>query len=136
MSRKPYPSDLTDAQWELIAPMIPPPKPGGRPRTVVMREVVNAIFYLLRTGCAWRLLPHDLPPYTTVSDYYHQWRQEGVWEQINARLREQVRQQAGREKEPSLAIIDSQSVKTTDKGGMNAVTTLVRKSRAASAISR
>ena len=101
-----------------------------------MREVVNAIFYLLRTGCAWRLLPHDFPPYTTVSDYYHQWRREGLWERLNDRLREQVRAQEGREKEPSLAIIDSQSVKTSDKGGRSGATTLVRKSRVASDTSR
>ena len=101
-----------------------------------MREVVNAIFYLLRTGCAWRLLPHDFPPYTTVSDYYHQWRREGLWERINDSLREQVRAQAGREKEPSLAIINSQSFKTTDKGRGNGATTPVRKSRVASATLR
>lgn len=126
MERKPYSSDLTDAQWELLKPLIPPPKPGGRPRQVDMREVCNGIFYLL---------PHDFPPYTTVSDYYHQWRRDGVWEQINMALREQVRVQEGREKEPSLAIIDSQSTKTTDKGGRNAVTMLVRKLKAASDIS-
>jgi len=135
MSRKPYVSDLTDEQWALIEPLIPPAKPGGRPRKTEMREVFNAILYLLRTGCCWRLLPHDLPPYTTVSEYYHQWRREGLWERLNASLREQVREQAGREKEPSAAIIDSQSVKTTDKGGRSVVTTPVRKSKGASVTS-
>ncbi len=117
MNRKPYDTDLTDAQWKLIEPFFPPPKPGGRPRSVDLREVVNGIFYLLRTGCAWRLLPHDLPPWSTVHDFYRKWRIDGTWQRIHDALRGAVRVKAGRNEEPSAAIIDSQSVKTTEKGG-------------------
>lgn len=127
MSRTPYPSDLTGAQWELIAPLIPPAKPGGRPRTVDMREILNGIQFILRGGCAWRMLPHDLPPWPTVHDYYQKWRKDGTWLKIHAALREQVRLGTGHEATPSATILDSQSVKTTNQGGTNAATTLVRK---------
>ena len=112
-----YSSDLTDAEWGLLEPFIPPAKPGGRPRTTDIREVVNAIFYILRGGCAWRLLPHEFPPRQTVYDYFRAWRKVGLWEQMHRTLRERVRVQAGREAEPSACIIDSQSVKTTERGG-------------------
>lgn len=117
MRRKTYTSDVTDGEWALIAPLIPATKPGGRPRTTDIREVVNALFYLLRGGCAWRLLPHDFPVWQTVYDYFRTWRKAGVWERIHAVLRRQVRRQAGRAAEPSAAIIDTQSVKTTERGG-------------------
>ena len=91
MSRKAYKSDLSDKEWQIIKPLIPPPKPGGHPRTVDMREVVNAIFYLLRTGCSWEMLPHDFPPYSTVYYYFRRWQKRGFWEQLNQVLREQIR---------------------------------------------
>jgi putative transposase len=117
MSRKRYTSDLTDTEWGQLAPLIPPAKPGGRPRTIDTREVVNAIFYLLRSGCAWRLLPHDFPCWHTVYDYFRKWRKAGLWEQIHTYLRAQVRVSAAREADPSAAILDSQTVKTTERGG-------------------
>jgi putative transposase len=118
MSRNPYPSDLSDTEWEVVAPLIPPARSGGRPRTVAIREVLNAIFYVPRNGCAWRMLPHDFPKWQTVYTYFRNWRKAGTWERLNSVLRQQVRQAAGREAEPSAAIIDSQSVKTTEKGGL------------------
>lgn len=117
MKRKPYPTDLSDAEWPLIEPLIPPEKPGGHPRTSDMREIVNAIFYLLRAGCAWRLLPHDLPPWPTVYYYLQRWRADGTWQTLNDTLRRDLRRQVGKDPEPSAAITDSQSVKTTEKGG-------------------
>ena len=116
-ARKRYPTDLTDSQWKRIEPFIPPEKPGGRPRETDMREVVNALFYLTRTGCAWRMLPHDFPPWRTVYEFFQDWRDDGTLERMNARLREQVRQQAGQDAEPSIAVLDSQSVKTSDQAG-------------------
>jgi putative transposase len=116
--RKPYPSDLNDAEWQIIKPLIPPAKPGGRPRSTDMREVLNGIFYELRSGCAWRMLPHDLPPYKTVYHYFRQWKGDGTWERMNQELRAKLRIADGREAEPSAAIIDSQSVKTTDVKGI------------------
>jgi len=116
-TRRQYPTDLTDEQWHILEPMIPPEKHGGRHRTVNMREVVNAILYILRTGCQWRNLPHDFPPWGTVSWYFWLWCNDGTWARMHDKLREMVRVEAGREKEPSAAIMDSQSVKTTEQGG-------------------
>ena len=127
MDRSPYPSDLTDEQWSLIEKRLPKAKGGGRPRTVNVREVVNALLYLVRTGGSWRMLPHDLPPWGTVHYYYRQWRLAGVWQKIHDALRDQLRKQEGRERSPSAAILDSQSVKTTEKGGLRAATTRARK---------
>ena len=117
MNRKAYKTDITDAQWQILEPLIPPAKPGGHPRTVNMREVVNGIFYVLRTGCGWEMLPHDLPPYPTVYYYFRRWQKTGVWQQMNNALRQQLRQVEGRNPQPSAAIADSQSVKTTEKRG-------------------
>jgi putative transposase len=129
MKRPAYPSDLTDAQWQLVEPFIPPPKPGGRPRTIDPREVLNAIFYLLRTGCQWRFIPHEFPCWSTVHCYYRTWRLDGTWQRLHDALRDQLRTQEGREVSPSAALVDSQSVKTTEKGGPQArlVTTPARK---------
>lgn len=114
MARKLYPTDLSERQWHILKPLIPAPKASGRPRTVDMREIVNAIFYILTSGCAWRLLPHDLPPWSTVYYYFRLWRRDGVWQQFNQILREKVRSSQGREPTPSAALVDSQSAKTTE----------------------
>ncbi len=118
MKRKPYPSDLSNAEWQIIKPLIPPAKPGGRPRKHIMREILNAIFYILCSGCAWRMLPHDLPPWQTVYHYFRQWKGDGTWERMNQALHTKLRVAAGREAEPSAAIVDSQSVKTTAVKGI------------------
>ncbi len=106
----------------MLAPLVPAPKPGGRPAAHPRREIVDAILYVLRGGGAWRLLPHDFPPWQTVYHYFRCWRLDGTWERINTALRERVRIRAGRDPQPSAAILDSQSAKTTEKGGRAAMT--------------
>lgn len=136
MERQPYPSDLTEAQWAILAPLLPAAKSGpqgGRPRTVNLREVLNSIFYFLKGCGGWRYLPHDLPPWGTVHWYYREWRRDGTWKRLHDALRTQVREAAGRNAQPSAGMMDSQSVKTTKKGGRVAGTKPKRR-KAASAI--
>lgn len=118
-TRKPYTTDVTDAEWNLIVDFFPTRPPGlvGRPREIDFREIVNGILYLVGNACRWRDLPHDLPCYTTVSTYYHQWRKNGLLARILECLRRHVRKAVGKEDTPSVLILDSQSVKTTEKGG-------------------
>ena len=134
MERHAYPSDLTDEQWEVLQAVLPKPKGGkpGRPRTYPLREIWNAIFYQGRTGCQWRYLPHDFPPHADVWEHFCRWRDAGVVEAVHDALRVRVREQARREPTPSAAILDSQSVKTAQKGGPTA-TTKARTSKGASA---
>jgi putative transposase len=120
MSRQPYPTDVSDVQWLILEPLLVAVlnhSGRGRRRQVDLREIINAIFYVLRTGCAWRLLPHDFPAWQTVYGYFRRWRDSGLWEKLNDALRESVREQAGREAEPSAAIMASQSVKTSSVAG-------------------
>jgi transposase len=113
-----YDSDLSDEEWALIEELIPQPKPGGRPAKYPRREIVNAILYINKNGCTWRALPHDLPPFRSVHNYFCAWRDEGVWHTVCDTLRKQLRQELGRDAEPSGGVIDTQSVRTTQKGGL------------------
>jgi transposase len=131
-----YPSDLTDAEWALIEPLIPPAERGGRPRKTDVREVMNAVRYVLRTGCQWRQLPKDFPPRSTVYSYFWEWSRYGVLDRIHHALLVACREAEGREASPTAAIIDTQAVKATEKGaatGILLATTRARKSKASSA---
>ena len=133
-----YPSDLTDAEWALVEPFIPPARRGGRRRTVDVREVLDGIFYVLATGCQWRAGPKDLPPRSTVHDYLTLWARDGTLRRLHHALFVQVREQAGKEASPTAAIIESQSVKGAEKGGLASIrraTTRARRSRAISGTS-
>src|SRR6201988_4905624 len=131
-----YPSDLTDEEWALIEPLIPPAKRGGGKRTVIMREVVNGVMYVLSTGCQWRAIPKDLPPRSTVHGYFDLWNWDGTLDRIHHALYVECRERAGREASPTAAIIDSQSVKSAEKGGLTTrmATMRARRSKARSGI--
>jgi transposase len=134
-----YPSDLTDVEWTLIKPLIPPAKRGGNKRTVVMREVINGLMYILSTGCQWRAIPKDLAPRSTVNRYFSRWTYDGTLDRIHHTLYVACRERADRDASPTVAIIDSQSVKSAEKGGPRStrlVMTQARRSRARSAISQ
>ena len=145
MTRKVYPSDVTDAEWQIIEPLLPEAQRIGRPRFVDLREIINGIFYVLHEGCTWRALPHDLPPWQTVYNYFRHWQRLGVWQEVHTQLRTQVRAQMNKTDTPTAGIIDSQSVKTAEKRGKftattaenmlkdaNALSLLIRKGAAAS----
>src|SRR5512143_2508050 len=133
-TRKPYPSDLSHAEWAQVCRFIPAPKKGGRPAKYDRREIVNALLYVARTGCQWRAMPHDLPPWRIVYWYFMQWKKDGTFDRLLNELRGDLRQAAGRHRQPSAAVLDSQSVKTTEKGGSTA-TTRARRSMVASGTS-
>jgi transposase len=133
-TRQSYPSDLSDAQWAQVERFIPAPKPGGRPAKYDRREIVNALLYIDRSGCQWRALPHDFPPWDSVYWYFRTWKKDGTFDRLHDELRGDLRRAEGHERRPSAAILDSQSVKTTEKGGRRA-TTAVRGSSAASGTS-
>jgi putative transposase len=118
MSQKRYPTDLTDKEWGLLDPLLPPAKSGGRKRSIETREVANAIFYRLRTGCSWRMLPQDFPKWQTVYTYFRNWKKDSTWHKVNDVLRRKIRIQEGRDEEPSAGILDSQSAKTAEKGDL------------------
>src|SRR4028118_177081 len=135
MRRKAYPTDLTDAEWEIISPLVPEVKPIGRPRQVDLREIINGIFYVLREGCSWRAMPHDLPPWQTVYNYFRHWQRLGVWQKVHTELRKQVRKHLEKNNNQTAGIIDSQSVKTPEKRGKYTVMMVASESKDASDLS-
>src|SRR5215212_11691004 len=116
-TRRPYSTDLSDEEWEILEPLVPDAKPGGRPRAHATRELLNAVFYVLKGGCPWRLLPHDFPRWPTVYHYFRTWRIDGIWERINRAIRERLRVRLKRDPQPGAGIVDSQSLKSTAVGG-------------------
>ena len=126
--RRSYSTDLTDAEWQILEPLLPVEKPGGRHRLYPLREIMNALRYLLRSGCAWRLIPHEFPHWRAVYEYFKLWKEDGTWLKIHDYLHAELREQMERDKQPSAAVVDSQSVRTTEKGGRSEVMTAARRS--------
>jgi putative transposase len=122
--RKAYPSDLSDKEWEIIAPLLPKAKGFGHPRTTDLREVVNAVFYVIRSGCQWEMLPHDFPPHITVYTYFNKWKKKGIWQAIHDKLRVEVREKVGKKAKATAASADSQTVKTAEKRGRSGAMTV------------
>jgi putative transposase len=135
MIRKAYPSDVTNEEWEILERLLPSVQATGRPRQVDLREIMNGIFYVLRSGCSWRAMLHDLPPWQTVYNYFQHWQRLGLWQKIHTQLRQKVRKSLEKTDKPTAAIIDSQSVKTAEKRGKYMVTTVVKKLKDASDLS-
>lgn len=135
MTRKAYPSDVTDAEWQIIEWLLPLVQATGRPRQVDLREIINGIFYVLREGCSWRAIPHDLPPWQTVYNYFRHWQRLGVWQKIHTQLRQQVRKRVEKTDKPTAGIIDSQSVKTAEKRGKYTATMVANELKDASDLS-
>ena len=135
VSRRSYSTDLTDVEWKILEPLLPAEKPGGRHRLYPMREIINALRYFLRAGCSWRLLPHDFPHWRAVYEYFRVWKRDGTWIRIHDYLHGELRLEMKREKQPSAGIVDSQSVKTTEKGGRSEATTAAKRLRGANGTS-
>jgi putative transposase len=125
--RQAYPSDLSDAEWEILESLLPEPRGFGRPLEVDFREILNGIFYVQRTGCQWEMMPHDLPPYSTVYNYFKKWQRKGVWQKMHDAIRHKLRQHLGRPEDSTVAIADSQSVKTTEKRGRSTALMVARR---------
>jgi putative transposase len=134
-TRQPYPSDLSDAEWDILKPLLPKPKGFGHPVEVDFREILNGIFYVQRTGCQWEMMPHDLPPYSTVYSYFRKWQRKGIWQQMHDQIREQLRTKLGRDEQSTVAMADSQSVKTTEKRGRSTGSMVARRLKDVSVIS-
>jgi putative transposase len=134
-TRQSYPSDLSDAGWDILKPLLPKLEGFGHPVEVDFREILNGIFYVQRTGCQWEMMPHDLPPCSTVYSYFKKWQRKGVWQQMHDQTRQQLRTTLGRDEPSSVAIADSQSVKSTAKRGRSTVSTVARRLKAVSVIS-
>jgi putative transposase len=134
-TRQPYPSDLSDAEWDILKPLLPKPKGFGHPVEVDFREILNGIFYVQRTGCQWEMMPHDLPPSSTVYSYFRKWQRKGIWQQMHDQIRQQLRTTLGRDEQSTVAIADSQSVKSTEKRGRSTGSTVARRLKDVNVIS-
>lgn len=133
--RKTYPSDLSDSEWNLIKPLLPQPKPLGHPIEVDFREILNGVFYVQRSGCQWEMMPHDLPPYTTVYKYFQKWQRRGLWQQMHHKIAQQLHSELGTDEECSVAIADSRAVRARGKSPRSTVSKMARKLKRINAMS-